>query len=122
MSATVTYGPTLTKLVVKCVLSLPKPAAWAKPGPPSYNIPDYYLENFVGRDCSISRGLTTTHLPEASENKPTDWHQICRRSGQSVSHLLVCCIPFLCRCVYSCLSRFDPNAIHQYSPEVLIEV
>src|ERR1700678_1043716 len=67
----------------------------------------YNLENFVGcRDCSMSHGRTTTHLPEASKNKPTDWHQICRRSGRSVSHLLVCRIPFLCRCVYSCLSRF----------------
>src|SRR6202522_4463269 len=53
----------------------------------------------------MSCGRTTTHLPEASENKPTDWHQICRRSGRSVSDLLVCRIPFLCRCVYSCLSR-----------------
>src|ERR1700678_410666 len=73
----------------------------------------YNLENFVGcRDCSMSHGRTTTHLPEASENKPTDWHQICRRSGRSVSHLLVCRIPFLCRCVYSCLSR---SKRHTYS-------
>ena len=76
----------------------------------------YRLENFVGRwDCSMSCGRTTTHLPKASENKPTDWHQICRRSGWSVSHLLVCRIPFLCRCVYSCLSWF-----HCYMLVILI--
>ena len=83
----------------------------------------YNLENFVGcRDCAMSCGRTTTHLPEASENKPTDWHQICRRSGRSVSDLLVCRIPFLCRCVYSCLScvMYDDVMFYRWAQSSLL--
>src|SRR5271168_170841 len=62
------------------------------------------LEEFCGTSGLLN--VTWTNNDTASENKPT---QICRRSGRSVSHLLVCRIPFLCRCVYSCLSRSDED-------------
>ena len=86
--------------------------------PPKITFSEFVL-NYLRRAMNL--GLVTESVneerhtfgdfPKASTgNKPTNWRQICRRLGRSVSHeshLLVCCIPFLWRCVNSCLSRVE---------------
>ena len=59
----------------------------------------------------VTRGRTTTHLPEAPEKKAIDSHQICRRSRWCVSLFLMCRAPCVCVCVPSCQSRLAVTVV-----------